>query len=588
MTYGQLTPAKCAAAVLLLAVGVALMVIAQRRNWRPSLAAAIWVALVLRLVMLALAYHIQPYDLVNDFQTAGIDVLHHQDPILNNRQNGWGSLPVYAFVLAGAEWATLHLHVSWLIIARLPAILCDVGVVVLVGALAGAAGERPALRRFQYACNPLAILVSSVHGQAEPACFLFTLGAFVLILRAGPQISGRLAATAGILFGLAVATQTWPAVFGPALLLAVPTWRRRAQFAAGTAGLLALIFVTLPVTVGTPVGKLFYIATQLAETRPSFGSWGWAGVWLTVHPTHLPVWQDPLWVNAASIGSKIAVVGALLAVWWWRRAHPLDVATATTTVLVALTPSFGAQYLLWPTPSATARPARLSLALQIVLGVYAGIFYLPMQMLTGRNWDKVNDVMMFVSLGVIAFMIAALPWRRRRWHPSEPQQPHEVERGADVAVALYPDRTSRRQHRRVRRHGVRVDQPRAGVDYDHLVRFGQPAGLAQLTDRGDAGGAFRAGEAALKTRYRTLVGEQRLVGYRHGGAAGGVQRFEDEEIAKRLRHREAEGHRAGARPRLALRGTGQERLHDRRAARRLDRDKPRQFTGHPAELKYLA
>ena len=36
-----------------------------------------------------------------------------------------------------------------------PAILSDLGVVVLVGVLAGAAGERAALRRFQYACSPL-------------------------------------------------------------------------------------------------------------------------------------------------------------------------------------------------------------------------------------------------------------------------------------------------------------------------------------------------------------------------------------------------------------------------------------------------
>jgi len=417
MTYGQLNPGQCAAALLLLVIGVALMVIAQRRDWRPSMAVAIYVALVLRLAMLALAWRIQPYDLANDFKTAGFDVLHHQDPILNNRQNGWGSLPPYAFVLAGAYWAVVHLHVNWLIIARVPAILSDLGVVVLVGVLAGATGERAALRRFQYACSPLAILISSVHGQAEPFCFLFCLGAFAVILRAGPQVSGRRAAVAGVLFGVAVAAQTWPLVFGPALLLALPAWRRRAQFTAGAAALVALLFVTLPLTVGTPVGKLPYIATQFLETRPSFGNWGWSGVWLAVHPTKLPVWQDPLWLNAGSIGTKIAIVGALLAVWWWRRGHPLDIATATTTTLLALTPSFGNQYLTWQAPSAIARPARLSILLQIVLGAYAAIFYLPMMMLTHSNWVKANNVMMFVSLFVIAFMIAALPWSRRRWEP---------------------------------------------------------------------------------------------------------------------------------------------------------------------------
>ncbi len=418
MTYGQINPGQCAAALLLLALGVALMLIAQRRDWRPSLGLAIYVAVVLRVAMLALAWRTQPYDLVYDFKAAGFDVLHHQDPIINNRQNGWGSLPVYAFVLAGAYWTSLHLHVSWLIIARIPAILSDVGVVVLVGVLTRAAGERAALRRFQYACSPLPILVSSVHGQAEPFCFLFALAAFAVILRAGPQVSGRRAGAAGALFGLAVAAQTWPLVFGPALLLAVPTWRRRAQFTAGTAGVLALLYVTLPVTVGTPVAKLPFIAAQFAETRPSFGNWGWSGLWLAVHPTKLPVWQDPLWLNAGSIGSKTAVLVALLAVWWWRRAHPLDIATATTTALLAITPSFGNQYLAWQAPSATARPARLSIALQIVLGAFAAIFYLPMQMLTWSNWELANNLMMLISIFVIAFMIAAMPWERRQWRPA--------------------------------------------------------------------------------------------------------------------------------------------------------------------------
>src|SRR5271166_131312 len=59
----------------------------------------------------------------------------------------------------------------------------------------------------------------------------------------------------------------------------------------------------------------------------------------------------------------------------------------------------------------------MSIQLQVVLGAYAAIFYLPMQMLTWHNWVIANDVMMFVGLFVIAFMIAALPWQRRQWPP---------------------------------------------------------------------------------------------------------------------------------------------------------------------------
>jgi hypothetical protein len=476
MTYGQLNPGQCAAALLLLVIGIVLMLVAQRRDWRPSLTLAIVTALVLRLAMLGLAWRTLPYDLAYDFKTAGLDVLHHQDPILNNRQNGWGSLPVYAFVLAGAYWGTLHLHISWLIIARIPAILADLGVVVLVGVLAGAAGERAALRRFQYACSPLAILVSSVHGQAEPFCFLFALGAFALILRAGPHISARRAGAAGILFGLAVAAQTWPLVFGPALFLALPAWRRRAQFTAGAAAILALLFVTLPLTVGTPVSKLPYIATQFFNTRPSFGNWGWSGLWLAVHPTKLPVWQDPLWLNAGSIGTKIAIVGALLAVWWWRRGHPLDIATVTTTTLLAITPSFGNQYLVWQAPSATAKPARLSIPLQIVLGAYAAVFYLPMNMLNWQNWNYANDIMMLISIFVIAFMIVALPWERRQWQPPAapaPQHPGRLQRDD----SLNPMAPADNEDAHTARPGV---QASGGADGSSIMRDTAAAPLPYL------------------------------------------------------------------------------------------------------------
>jgi hypothetical protein len=463
MFYSQLSPGQCVAALLVLGIGVALMLVAQRRDWQPSLALAIYTGLVLRLALLALAWRTQPYDLVYDFKAAAWDVLHHQDPILNGRENGWGSLPVYAFVLAGAYWSSLHLNVSWLIIARIPALLCDLGVIVLVGVLARAAGERAALRRFQYACSPLAIGVSSIHGQAEPACLLFSLAAFAVILRSGPHVSGRRAGAAGLLFGVAIAAQTWPVVFGPALLLALPAWRRRAQFTAGAAAVVALVFVTLPVTVGTPVAKLPYIVTQIFDTRPSFGNWGWSGIWLAVHPTTLPVWQDPLWLTAGSVATKIAVGGALLAVWWWRRAHPLDIATATTTTLLAITPSFGNQYLLWQAPSATARPGRLSIPLQVVLGAYAAIFYLPMQMLTWRNWQMVNALMMLVSLFVAALMIAALPWQRRQWQPpavASPQDRGRLRRGDGLTPA-------RSEHRRAEVPGIEVS---SGADATNVKR----------------------------------------------------------------------------------------------------------------------
>ncbi|HWG14735.1 MAG TPA: glycosyltransferase 87 family protein [Streptosporangiaceae bacterium] len=424
MTYAQLTPHRCIAALLLLAIGIVLMVISQRRGWKPTLAVALGVAVVLRVGVLVITYRVQPYDLANDFWAAGYATLHHRDPTLNNRPQGWASLPTYTFVLAGAAWAAIHLHWSWVVVARIPALLCDLGVVVVVGKLVQASGgsnDKAALRRFQYACNPVAILISSEHGQLEPFCLLLAFSAFVLVMRGGPGITARRAMAGGAVLGLAISGQTWPVLFGPALLAALPNWRRRLQAVAGAAVVGVVIFATMPFTVGTPVNKLPYMFEHLTSNQPTIGTWGWAGVWVTQHQTALPVWSDPLWVHVAEYGTKLALLAALAAVFWWRKAHPLDMATATVTALIVVSPAFGNQYLQWPIPSGTARPTRLTLPAQIAAGVYAAIFYLPMNMLSG-DWQRVDNIMMFASLGLCVLLIAALPWGRRVWDRSAPSE----------------------------------------------------------------------------------------------------------------------------------------------------------------------
>jgi hypothetical protein len=421
--------------LVLLAIGVTLMLMAQRRNWRPPLLVALLVAAAFRVITLVLTYRVSPYDLANDFWASGYATLHHQDPILNNRSNGWGSLPTYTFVLAAAVWTTFHLHFSWLVIARVPQILCDLGVVVVVGKLVTASGgsrDQAALRRFQYACSPIAIMVSAIHGQLEPSCLLLAFAAMVVVLNGGPGISARRAVAGGVLLGLAISTQSWPILFGPALLVALPSWRRRLQATVGAAAVGVVLFATMPLTVGTPLNKMSYLFKHMISNQPHIGAWGWAGIWVTQDPGAGPVWSAPLWLHLATIGSKLALAAALAAVLWWRRGHPLDVATAVTTLYLVVTPGFGNQYLQWPVPSSLARPTRLTLPLQVVVGAYAAVFYLPLDMTHGAAWQDVDNAMMFVSIAVGAFMVIALPWGRRVWH--RPTLPPDDGSDGDTAL----------------------------------------------------------------------------------------------------------------------------------------------------------
>jgi hypothetical protein len=205
-----MTPTLGLLALLLVALASGLLVVSGSRDWRPSLTQALLVAAGLRLAMFVIAHDVAPYDLVNDFRIAGENVLAHQDPTLNSRPRGWNYLPTYGFLLAGMVAVEESTGLPWLWVARVLPITFDLGVTGLVYLLARP--EKAGLRAFQYACTPIAIFVSAVHGQMEPLCLLFAVGAF-LALRRGPAPRVVLA---GVLIALAISVKTWPVLFLPA------------------------------------------------------------------------------------------------------------------------------------------------------------------------------------------------------------------------------------------------------------------------------------------------------------------------------------------------------------------------------------
>jgi len=276
-------------ALALVVVAGGLLVLSERRGWRPSLTTALLVALVLRMTMFAIAWdRVLPYDLMLDFRVAGENVLQHQDLMLNSRERGWNYLPTYGFVMAGAVSVQELTGLPWVVVARIPAIVSDLGVVAVVHALADK--EKAGLRAFQYACTPIAVLVSAVHGQMEPLCLLLALGAF-LALRSRPRVG-----LAGVLIGLAISVKTWPALFLPALLLALPGWGARARLLAGAAAVGLVLLLTQPLTVGSPVRQLPATVARILSYHSPGGSWGWSSVVYAYSPYTAENYEDStLW-----------------------------------------------------------------------------------------------------------------------------------------------------------------------------------------------------------------------------------------------------------------------------------------------------
>jgi len=407
------TPALLALAIV--AVGGGLLAVSQWRDWRPSLATALLVALVLRLAMCAIVWDgLLPYDVDFDFRVAGENVLEHRDLMLNSRERGWNYLPTYGFVMAGAVAIQELTGLPWVVVARIPAIAADLGVVALVHALADR--ERAGLRAFQYACTPIAILVSAVLGQMEPTCLLLALGAFLALQsRRGPRVG-----LAGVLVGLAISVKTWPGLFLPALLLALPGWAARARLLLGAVAVGLVLLLTQPLTVGTPAQQLPATVARILSYHSPGGSWGWSSVVYAYSPYTADNYEDStLWGVVGRVGSLLTLLAVAAAVWWWRRADPLVVAGVSASAFQITTAGHGAQYLAWPAPFMVLRPTRLVPLLQLGIGVWAWCAYFVAW--TWHSW--LVDAWQTSSLLLVVLFVLALPWRQRRRAIATPAPP---------------------------------------------------------------------------------------------------------------------------------------------------------------------
>lgn len=399
----------------ILVSGLALALLAQWRGWRPSLRTALAVGIGLRLVLLALAAadSWQATDFVLSFKPAGEAILNREDPVLSTG-GAWRFLPMIPYAYA----IPLALGIPWEVSGRLVTLLADVVLIVLVGKLArgqayvtvlgrtiggvpepAVADRREALARFQYACNPIALLVSVIHGQVEPVSLVFLVGAY-LAARSGRGLA------AGALFGLALSAKSWPIILFPVVLVMLPGWRRRivAGFAAAAVPLLFL--ASLPLGAGTSWSRLPEIFETLRWVRPIVGEWGWTAIATGGN------WE--LNADYASIGQKILYLSLLVVVILWRRADRVDLTVAMLLMFMVVTPRLGAQYLLWFVPFLLARPTRFAQPALAAAAVWAGLGYIYLTQFDPHNWYLNHQWWAQGSVLVIPLLLLAMPWGRFR------------------------------------------------------------------------------------------------------------------------------------------------------------------------------
>lgn len=432
---------------IVLVAGVVLAIVAQRRDWRPPL----WVALTVGIAVRVLIMYVaaigtwQPVDFVNSFKPAGEAVLRGEDPVLASN-GGWHFLPTIPYVYGILLW----LGIPWEYAGRLVTVVADIVLIPLVGKLAG--GPRASLRAFQYALNPLALLVASVHGQVEPVALVFGVAAFVVARGPGdphrpgmvtdvaarvrqgiaaygvrgsiPRVIGRRGmlhrallpgpddrahlrrgALAGLLMGLALCAKSWPIWLIPGMLLLLPNLRARVM-GLFTTGLVPVFFlVTLPIFAGTSLNQIPAVIDTIRDIRPIVGEWGWT-----------PWFTDGSWdlrPELASFGTNLIYVSVIAVILWWRRADPIDMTTAILIVFMIMTPRLGAQYLLWFMPFLVARPTRFAWAAILTTSFWSAYGYLVMTQFGPQGWWLQHTYWSRASILILPILALALPWNRR-------------------------------------------------------------------------------------------------------------------------------------------------------------------------------
>jgi hypothetical protein len=384
------------------AAGVTIALLAAWRRWAPPLGVALAAGTGLRLLISVISWRDswQPPDFMYQFTAAITAILRHQDPLrLPNSQ--WHFLPAMAYINVGAYRLGELIHMPWQVVGRVVPVGADIVLIALVGALAGT-GQRRRMAAVQYALNPLPIMICAIHGQVEPVASALAVGALLFAMRSHPRVHAS-----GVLLGLSIAVNSWPALLIPGVLRALTGWRRRLTVLAWACAIPVVFLVTGPLIIGYPARFLRGDVYALLTPRGVIGDWGWTTLVTGGREQISPAW--------ARLGLVILLV-VLGATWYlWRRAHPVDLTAAINLAFLVSSDRVSAQYLGWPVPYQLARPTRWTQVSLVGCAAWAGAGYLYLSRApTTHDWVLMHTPWAVSSLAILPFLVLAMPWKRRR------------------------------------------------------------------------------------------------------------------------------------------------------------------------------
>ena len=261
--------------------------------------------------------------------------LYHQIETFNHP-------PLMIHVLQVMGFLNSFTGISFYFWLRLPAILADIGSVVIVARLLKRYLEPRILRSnlLLLALAPASVMISGFHGNSDPLMIFFLL----LTIYSLDQKSNVW--LAGIAFGMSMNIKVMPIIFVPALLLYLPSSTKRVLFLmlAGA----TFIICGSPYIIRDPL----FIGIRLFGYGSNYGIWGIPRL-LMLLSTNSSGFQS-LNLVYAQFGkwSMLALIVAV-SIWMNRSLQkpPLFLQFGLITfTFMAITPGFGVQYLAWLVP----------------------------------------------------------------------------------------------------------------------------------------------------------------------------------------------------------------------------------------------
>ena len=304
----------------------------------------------------------------------GLIRYYHETPLANHPP----------FISELSSWmlmACKQTGIPFRVLLRMPFVLIDAGTCALL-LLALADHPRRLLLAAAYWLHPLAILLSSYHGNTDSSVAFFVLLSGWL-LSEKKTMAGAMAIGVGLWIKLPVVLAV------PALLLLVDGWRGKLRFLS-VAGATA-VSSYLPALASDPrivLANVFGYHGQLIQNSAGVPAWGWYRV-LTPFIASADWLADPgrLVDFLVGQGHRIVIGLIVLLVWQRRALRSLPEVCATIAsgyaLVYGLTEYWSFQYFAWSVPFWCFMPSWFFIGATALVGGYIYSLY---GYLCGNPW----------------------------------------------------------------------------------------------------------------------------------------------------------------------------------------------------------